>query len=307
MQYNQTANATYTLPLALIPFMDFVSATATYMASYNWDRGALTQQGASMGNVVRNQMKLDGRVNILFQTLYRKFDWYKDYEKRQNKSNNRNNRSAARRDARASRSDEESTDKAPAASQRKKPAPLRFTKEVVLRPDTTITINHQLGSAKPEVTAKDSLGHNYPVKYAVVNPNSITVTGTDSVTIRVNVYAADKAREMRMERIYPYIDAGISLLTFLRDISLTYTRTSSLHLPGFLPDIKAAGGQGYPMQGVMAPGLAFAFGFTDNDYVREAAQRGWLLKQAENINPAMYSLSEDATHVSTSSHSKTSK
>ena len=145
--------------------MDFVSATATYMASYNWDRGALTQQGASMGNVVRNQMKLDGRVNILFQTLYRKFDWYKDYEKRQNKSNNRNNRSAARRDARASRSDEESTDKAPAASQRKKPAPLRFTKEVVLRPDTTITINHQLGSAKPEVTAKDSLGHNYPVKY----------------------------------------------------------------------------------------------------------------------------------------------
>lgn len=33
-----------------------------------------------MGNVVRNQMKLDGRVNILFQTLYRKFDWYKDYE-----------------------------------------------------------------------------------------------------------------------------------------------------------------------------------------------------------------------------------
>lgn len=295
MQYNQTANATYTLPLALIPFMDFVSATATYMASYNWDRGALTQQGASMGNVVRNQMKLDGRVNILFQTLYRKFDWYKDYEKRQNKSNNRDNRSASRRDARVSRPDQEPADKAPEASQRKKPAPLRFTKEVVLRPDTTITINHQLGSAKPEVTAKDSLGHNYPVKYAVVNPNSITVTGTDSVTIRLNVYAADKAREMRMERVYPYIDAGISLLTFLRDISLTYTRTSSLHLPGFLPDIKAAGGQGYPMQGVMAPGLAFAFGFTDNDFVREAAQRGWLLKQAENINPAMYSLAEDAT------------
>jgi len=26
-------------------------------------------------------MKLDGRVNLLFQTLYKKFDWYKEYEK----------------------------------------------------------------------------------------------------------------------------------------------------------------------------------------------------------------------------------
>ena len=289
MQYNQTTNVTYTLPLALIPLMDFVSATTTYIASYNWDRGATTQRGISMGNVARNQMKLDGRVNLLFQTLYKKFDWYKEYEKRRSKSN-RNNSGRTRNTSKSpTRNSEE------LQAPRSKSTPLRFTKEVILRPDTTITITHQLGSSKPEVTAKDTLGLNYPIKYTVVNPNSISVTGTDSVTIRVNIYAADKAREMRMEQFYPYIDASISLLTLVRDLSISYTRTTSLHLPGFLPDIKGAGGQGYPTPGVMSPGLAFAFGFADNEFVHQAAERGWLIKQSENINPAMYSITEDAT------------
>lgn len=282
MQYNQMANITYTLPLALIPYMDFVTATASYNGTYNWDRGASSMMDHSVGNVVRNQMKLDGRINLVLQTLYRKFSFYKEYEKRAN--GNKNSRQIGRRN-----SDEGKNITKP------KTTPLRFTKEVAVVPDSTITITHNLNSPKPQVSVTDTLGRAHAFTFKVTNPNSITITAPDSVTLKVNVYAADRAKEMQRERFYPYIDAGITLLTMIRDLSMTYSRTSSLHLPGFLPTIQAAGGQRSMGDGMLAPGLPFAFGLTDNDYVTEAARRGWLVQGTENINPSMYTLAEDAT------------
>ncbi len=77
---------------------------------------------------------------------------------------------------------------------------------------------------------------------------------------------------------------AIQLLTMLRSVSMTYRDDYALSVPGFLPDVGDAFGQrgGH----LMAPGLGFAFGMVDDQYVEQALNRGWLLTVDSIASPA---------------------
>ena len=70
--YNQTFVANYRAPFNKIPSLDFLSANASYNATYRWDRGA-TIDGQSMGNSIANQAvwNVDGRLNFDSSTKFR--------------------------------------------------------------------------------------------------------------------------------------------------------------------------------------------------------------------------------------------
>ena len=73
----------------------------------------------------------------------------------------------------------------------------------------------------------------------------------------------------------------------VKDVALTYRTTRSTLLPGFLPTIRAIGGQG-SSAGVLTPGVAFSLGLSDADFIDQLAQRGDLLVSTEHLTPGVF-------------------
>ena len=72
-----------------------------------------------------------------------------------------------------------------------------------------------------------------------------------------------------------------------RSVSMRYRNSHSLNLPLFSPEIGDIFGQSNKY-GPMAPGLDFAFGFTGEEYVQKALDRGWLICDETQTSPAIY-------------------
>ena len=70
----------------------------------------------------------------------------------------------------------------------------------------------------------------------------------------------------------------------VRNISVTYKNSYNMSLPGFIPNIGDVFGQrsGSGLQ----PGLDFAFGFTDESYIKKAMDKGWLIANDSVTTPA---------------------
>lgn len=78
----------------------------------------------------------------------------------------------------------------------------------------------------------------------------------------------------------------------VRSFNVKFRNTRQLSLPQFIPDIGDIFGQTTHYD-VMAPGLDFAFGFTDESYIEKAKERGWLLCDQNMTSPAIYSKTQE--------------
>ena len=77
----------------------------------------------------------------------------------------------------------------------------------------------------------------------------------------------------------------------VRNVSFNYRSSYQLTLPGFTPSIGDAFGQ--KKVGSMAPGLDFAFGLVDDDYIGKARENDWLLRNDSVATPATTSKTEN--------------
>jgi cell surface protein SprA len=70
LSYAQTADATYTLPFASIPALDWIGVSAAYHSHYKWQRGA-TIDDQRTGNFLQNDLSLtlNGRLNPAWPML----------------------------------------------------------------------------------------------------------------------------------------------------------------------------------------------------------------------------------------------
>lgn len=295
IRYDQNLNASYTIPFAMIPFLDWINGTTTYNATYNWERGAESIPGIVLGNTISNQARWEGRLSFGMTNLYNKLPFYQEYEKRKNAKRGGRNRSPRANVSRTGFNEGEWNGRLDLSQDREpspKRPPNRYSKQVRLKTDSTVLVQHNLNSKKLTVSARTIAGKSYPLQTEVVDANSVRILSKDTININLNILA------QHPEELSPFvlnmIDASIKLVTMVRDISINYTRTNNTHLPGFLPAVAAVGGQGRS-GGILSPGLDFAFGFTDNSFVDRAATNGWLIQGADNIHPAMFTLSEDAS------------
>ena len=83
------------------------------------------------------------------------------------------------------------------------------------------------------------------------------------------------------------LDRLLYALLMVKDVALTYRTTRSTLLPGFLPTIRAIGGQG-SSAGILTPGVAFSLGLSDADFIDQLAQRGDLLVSTEHLTPGVF-------------------
>lgn len=274
--YNQTFTGSYRAPFNRIPVLDFISANLTYNATYRWDRGA-TVDDVNLGNTISNQAawNFDGRLNL--EGLYNKNKYLKRVNTRF-ASTRRNNNNRKPKNGNAQ------TNKTPS-----KPKAKRFERTFALKPDTSITIKHNLRTKKVKITGVNAKTNDpYILKTRVIDANTIEVLNRDSINVKFTVL------EVLKEKTF-FDEAGEYAARFLmstRSLSVRWRDTRSLSLPLFQPDIGNIFGQTNSW-GPMAPGLDFAFGFTDESYIDRAKERGWLKGAEGQTSPALYSHTQE--------------
>ena len=294
LDYNQNFNATYHLPLNLIPIFDWVTSDVTYNSTYRWVRGSDLEDGTSLGNVISDNrtFKLNGSFNL--QKLYDHIPFLKKTNDRFNKSVNNNlkkptkgqqgkkdtQKNAKGKEGENAANDGKNTDPKSKVLPKNKNT---FEKEITIKADTSLTVTHSKKSRRLIVSAKDKDGKIVPVKYKVVDDNKIKVFNKldSAVTLKLTVTAKEPLEDKGW---YKTAQCLARVLMMVRNVSFTYNNTYAMSLPGFMPNIGSVFGQ--RRGDIMSPGLDFAFGFIDDDYIEKARRNNWLLVSDSVATPA---------------------
>ena len=327
LDYSQNTQISYKLPLEKIPIFDWASADASYTANYTWKRGAERQGRPSLGNTINTQRSINVNGKVDMEKLYNHSKFLQEANKRFSASNARNNANQKRaekekeekakkaakdkeKDARKAAEQEsmetgEPVDSilargqkgsskqgnAAGISNKKKPENKGFVQEITLYPDSDLVIAHGQKSKRVRVTARDSSGFAYNIKFKKVDENSIKIVRTpvDTTNVRLNVVALPKASEQKW---YGLAQTAARFLMMVRNFNITYRNTYNLAVPGFLPNVGDMLGQ-RKLGDAFTPGLDFAFGFVDDNYLDKAKGRGWLLGSDSVATPATIANTED--------------
>ena len=294
LDYNQTFNASYRLPLNLVPIFDWINADGTYNSTYNWTRGSELEDGTSLGHSVtmNRTYNINGTFNL--EKLYNHVPFLKKTNDRFNKTarssraldrRQRNQRNA--RNAKNAGKDGKDNDKEKKELPKNKRS---FEKEIVLRPDTTLVISHGKKSKRLIVNAKTKDGRVFRLKYKKLDNNRIRIVNKvdTPTTLKLTVTPKAPLDENKWYKAAQCVARGLMLV---RNVSFSYRNQYSMYLPGFMPEVGDVFGQ--RSGGTMAPGLDFAFGFVGDNYIDKAADRGWLLMADSVATPATTSLTED--------------
>lgn len=271
--YNQTFTASYRAPFNKIPALDFLTANASYTATYRWDRGA-TVDGLFLGNTIQNQAtwNVDSRLN--FETLFGKVPYLKNVNKRFSSSTSARTSNTRRNTANRKNSKEDKAKK--------------FERAITLEADTTTRVTHNLKTRKFKLTAKEG-SRVVKLNTRIVDDNTIEILDRGPRDIRVTI-TERPANEMPAWR--NVADYAARFLMMPRTFAFKWRNSRSLNLPLFMPEVGDIFGQ-TRSAGPMAPGLDFAFGFTDETYVDKALQRGWLLTDGAQTSPSIYNNTQE--------------
>lgn len=254
--YNQSFVVNYRAPFSRIPVLDWLTGNFSYNATYRWDRGAEVD-GVSMGNSIANQAawNADGRVN--FETLYNKWSFTKAVNQRFQAKKGRVTERKAK----------------------------KFERTFTLKPDTVLTIKHNLRNKKVKVTAQTTDGKPFKVTHKVVDANNINILTRGDQNLKFTIEEILKEQKSFWREVAEY---GSRLIMSPRSASVRFRNTRSLSLPLFRPEIGNAFGQSRSY-GPMSPGLDFAFGFAGEGYIHKALDRGWLITDDGQTSPAVFS------------------
>ncbi len=264
--YNQTFSGTYRTPFNKIPALDYLTGTVSYNSTYRWDKGA-TVDGLFLGNSIQNQSSWNADARFNFETLYNKSKYLQKINKRFSTSTSARNNNAKNQ-----------------RKQREK----KFERAITLSPDTSTLVKHNLKTKKIRFAAVQD-GNPKKINFKVIDENTVEIldrgTGNLKVTIRENT----QEKKNFASEIAEY---GLRFLMMPRSLSFRWKESHSMNLPLFTPDVGNVLGQSLS-HGPMSPGLDFAFGFYDRDYVNKALDRGWLITSSDQISPALWTNSKE--------------
>ena len=259
-----------------------MNADASYNARYTWVRGTKRNDGVSLGNTINSNRNLNINGSFNLETLYHYFPFLKKADEQYRKAS-RANLSRSSRTSNPSRNSRNASPSSPANPDEKQ-LPLHknaYQREVTLRPDTTITVAHNKNSRRLDVPARTRDGKPYHIKYKVIDQNKILIKNRDTVQLKLSI-VAKPSREN--EWWYKPTQAAASFLMMVRSINVSYRNQYAMLLPGFLPMIGDVFGQ--RADGLLSPGLDFAFGLIGDGYIDKALQNDWLMKYDSVSTPA---------------------
>lgn len=251
--YQQVFTASWNVPFNRIPYLEPLTANASYNANYNWNRTASTTDGADYGNTVSSlqSWQVDGGIN--FEQWYNKSSYWKKMTQHYTGRGSRRNFK-----------------------------PKTFTQTVALKKGEDTEITHRLNSELLTIIVTDSVGKKVPVKFKPVGNTKVTITpAADCAQANVSITTRnpnEKTPAQVAGDMFAYVG------TMFRRLQVTYRETNSMTLPGFEPEAGFMGQR--KMEGGYAPGYDFAFGFIPNNMVERAKEQGWLSGDTSIVQPA---------------------
>lgn len=288
LDYSQSFTASYKVPLNLLPVFDWVNTDASYSSNYSWERGMEDENGNSYGNTINThrELTLNGSFNLV--KLYNHVPFLKKVNEKFNRTMSRSQYERKKQEKEKKKKDAREL-----AADPKKALPKNrkaFEKEITLLPDTSFNIRHGKNSKRLIVSAKTADGKLFPIKYKKVDNNQIKlISKVDSAQkIKISVLAKEPLEEKSWYKTWQTV---ARLAMMVRNVSFNYRSSYQLTLPGFTPSIGDAFGQ--KKVGSMAPGLDFAFGLVDDDYIGKARENDWLLRNDSVATPATTSKTEN--------------
>ena len=288
LDYSQSFTASYKVPLNLLPVFDWVNTDASYSSNYSWERGMEDENGNSYGNTINThrELTLNGSFNLV--KLYNHVPFLKKVNEKFERTQSRSQLLRKKQEKEKKKKDakELAADPKKALPKNKK----AFEKEITLLPDTSFNIRHGKNSKRLIVSAKTADGKLFPIKYKKVDNNQIKlISKVDSAKkIKISVLAKEPLEEKSWYKTWQTV---ARLAMMVRNVSFNYRSSYQLTLPGFTPSIGDAFGQ--KKVGSMAPGLDFAFGLVDDDYIGKARENDWLLRNDSVATPATTSKTEN--------------
>ena len=261
--YQQLFSATWNVPFNRIPYLEAITANASYNATYNWNRTIQSSSStADLGNVISGTRawQVDGGIN--FETLYNKSKYWKQMTQRYNQKGSKRGRAFKAK---------------------------TYSETVSLKAGEAKEITHRLGSELLQVTATTADGKPVRVKMKTLSTTKASITAPqdlDNVSITFTTKDPNKRSGGEVA-----LDMAAYFGTMFRKVQVTYRNTNSMSVPGFAPQAGFMGQTRY--NDFYAPGFDFAFGGFSDDFVEKAKERGWLSADTSVVQPATRSNTSD--------------
>ncbi|MGL5637699.1 MAG: cell surface protein SprA, partial [Bacteroidales bacterium] len=268
MDFAQTANFQFTVPIQKIPALNWTSLDLRYTSTYNWERGAVIDPETDRGNIIRNTGSWNGDLRMNFEGLYNK----SGFLRRVNQHFSSKNKLKGIKSTSIS-----GTGK------------MKHAQRLLLKKDEKRLVRHNLNTRNVTVSAKDQDSTSVKVYFTVRDNNSIQIHSDKTQELKLVIYPA---KEQSYSKWYEAALYTSRALMSFRTVSIGYRRNGGLHLPSFNPEVGDMFGQ-RRVRGALSPGLDFAFGFTDAGYIDKAIDRGWMVINDSVITPAMSNMNED--------------
>lgn len=290
LDYSQNFQASYRLPLNLLPVFDWVNSDASYNASYSWERGTEDEEGNSYGNTINTQRELTLNGNFNLVKLYNHVPFLKKVNDKFDRTQSRAQMQRKKQEKKKKKQEakEQAADPKKALPKNKR----AFEREITLLPDTTFKIRHGKNTKRLIVNAKTEDGKVFSLKYKKVDNNQIRIISKVDTAMKVKLSVLAK-EPLDDKKWYKGLQLASRLAMMVRNVSINYRSSYQLTLPGFLPSVGDAFGQ--KKVGQMAPGLDFAFGMVGDDYIEKARNNDWLLCNDSIATPATTSKTDNLT------------
>lgn len=287
LSYKQAFNLSWKLPLNKFPLLKWISSLdMAFDSQYGWNRGATLSNGSTLGNTITTTRNVKVNSRFQLEELYNLVPFLKAANKHYASTNTR--RQSYNKITGKDKNSANSKDgKTGASNDTKKKV---FEKEIELNMDSALVIKHNLRSKKLKVTGLRQDGKRYVVRYKVINNNSISIINKDTVKLKLSVQQAKPAEDQSWYKVARF---AARTAMMLRNVSIGYTNSYNMALPGFLPNVGDFFGQRAGGDSPLRPGLDFAFGLTDDSYIDKAIKRNWLLCNDSVSTPATTNNSEN--------------
>ena len=248
--YYHTLNASFTVPINKLPFLNWVTLTARYNATFDWYAGPQFPDTVKidLGNRIQNSntTQLNGQLNML--NLYNKIGFLRKV--------NQKSRSG----------------KLGKQDQKRYETVIYQRENLTLKAGKPKAIYHKLMTNDVKVNATDENNVEIKGDWTADNERRIVYTAEQDYN---NVKIIVEGKKEKKPNPLTYIgEVSARVLMGIRNISLSYSRNQGTVLPGYLPKTSFFGIE--KNDGIMAPGVPFVLGYQDRDFADIAVRNNWL-------------------------------
>lgn len=248
--YQHNVDLNWTVPINKLPYLNFLTANASYKGVYTWSRGSETAD-VEWGNTISN--KNTAQVNAMANLggIYNKSKYLRGLYDHYNLSNS--TRQQRNRQGKKSVTYQQQD--------------LKF---VVGRP---IVIAHNLKTTDVSARAFDKRGHGLKGTLQAVDANTATFTPT-MASDNARIIISGTIGEDEGERRNVFKDMVLMVATSVKNVSVSYSENNGTTLSGYMPGSHFLGTDGY--NGSRAPGFKFITGIQERGFAQRAVDNGWL-------------------------------